>query len=119
MAFKKARFVYCVTYASKSAERSPGLEEELRRSAGCYQLFHSAWLVATSESAENLYARIIRHFQGGDSVVVLQVGSDYCGWLQDNGKVRRWLQRHLGGEVFPPVQEGHVASGRIPLLGAR
>lgn len=59
------------------------------------QIYESIWIVETDESAEQLYERLIRHFHGNDSLVILECGNESAQWLPTNAQAANWLRTHL------------------------
>lgn len=91
----RQKSVYCVMYSPCADRVSARVEEELSRSAAYCRLFDTTWLVATPESAEELYQRLIGHFGGEDEVVVMEAGGRRCEWLPRHPEASRWLKRYL------------------------
>ncbi|MES1943637.1 hypothetical protein PC39_05965 [Salinisphaera sp. PC39] len=93
----RARHVYALAYDSEKLATggNAGLQEELRRSPACCRLLDRVWGVASSESADELYRRVIRYFDGDDSILILRLTPEYCAWLPVNAEARTWLRRHM------------------------
>lgn len=93
----RAYQVHALAYDSTklTAGMHQGLVDELGRMLACCQVLRSLWLVATPEPAEVLYRRVIRYFDGDDSVVVFRVTGEYCAWLPARASARAWLRRHV------------------------
>jgi len=87
--------VYVVSYdLRKPGKDYKGLSDELQRSPGWWHYLDSTWLIVTSESAAELYNRLIPHLDEGDSILVIQAGSDRQGWLPKDAWT--WIQQNLG-----------------------
>ena len=74
--------VYVVSYdLRKPGQDYKGLFDELEASPSWWHYLESTWLIATSESANELYNRLRKHLDGGDSILIIQAGTDMQGWL--------------------------------------
>lgn len=93
----RACHVYALAYDSTklAAGMHQGLVDELGRTSARCRVLMSLWLVASPEPAEALYRRVIRYFDGEDSVVVFRVTGEYCAWLPARASARDWLRRHV------------------------
>ncbi len=86
--------VYVVSYDLRKPGRDyTGLSEELQRSPSWWHYLDSTWLIVTSESAGKLYNRLAPHLDEGDSILVVQAGSDRQGWLPKDAW--DWIQQNL------------------------
>ena len=86
--------VYVVSYDLRKPGRDyKGLSEELQSSPSWWHYLDSTWLIATSESAGKLYNRLVPHLDEGDSILVIQAGSDRQGWLPKDAWT--WIQQNL------------------------
>ena len=86
--------VYVVSYdLRKPGKDYKGLSDELQRSPNWWHYLDSTWLIATSDSADELYNRLIPHLDEGDSILVIQAGSDKQGWLPKDAWT--WIQQNL------------------------
>ena len=87
--------VYVVSYDLRKPGRDyKGLSDELQHSPGWWHYLDSTWLIATSESANELYKRLVYHLDRGDNILVIQAGSDRQGWLPKDAW--NWIQQNLG-----------------------
>ena len=86
--------VYVVSYDLRKPGRDyKGLSEALQSSPGWWHYLESTWLIVTSESAGELYNRLVPHLDKGDSILVIQAGSDRQGWLPKDAW--NWIQQNL------------------------
>lgn len=86
--------VYCVSYdLNRPGQNYEGLYEELKRSASWWHFLDSTWLIATSESSEQLWSRIAPHVDKTDSVLVIKVVNKSAGWLPQ--EAWNWINQHL------------------------
>ena len=88
--------VYVVSYdLRKPGQDYKNLFDELQTSLGWWHFLDSTWLIATSESANELYNRLRTHLDRDDSILVIQAGADRQGWLPK--KAWEWIERELLG----------------------
>lgn len=87
-------FVYCVSYDLGNEKQDyEGLQAELKRSSSWWHHLKSTWLVATPESADQLYLRIRPYINEEESVLIIRVTSEKSGWLPK--KAWDWIGKHL------------------------
>lgn len=87
--------VYMVSYdLNKLGQDYEGLYEELRRSSGYWHYLDSTWLISTSESANSIFNRLRPSIDNNDSVLIIDVGRDYSGWLSK--KAWEWIKQQIG-----------------------
>jgi hypothetical protein len=73
---------YCVSYDLKVPGKNYGpLYEELKKSPNWWHYLDSTWLISTRETAAQLAARLRRHIDGNDYVLVIEVRNNSDGWL--------------------------------------
>ncbi len=88
--------VYVVSYdLCKPGQDYKGLFDELQASPSWWHYLESTWLIATSESASELYNRLRGHLDGGDRLLIIQAGTDMQGWLPK--EAWEWIERELLG----------------------
>jgi hypothetical protein len=88
--------VYVVSYDLRKPGRDyKGLFDELQASPGWWHFLEATWLIATSQSANELYDRLRVHLDGSDSILIIQAGTDMQGWLPK--EAWEWIQRELLG----------------------
>jgi len=86
--------VYVVSYdLRKPGQDYKNLFDELQASPGWWHFLDSTWLIATSESANELYNRLRTHLDRDDSILVIQAGADRQGWLPK--KAWEWIDQNL------------------------
>lgn len=86
--------VYCVSYdLNKAGQNYNPLYEELKSSPGYWHYLDSTWLISTSETAEQLSARIRTNIDDNDNLLVIKVVRDYAGWLPS--KAWEWINQHV------------------------
>lgn len=77
--------VYCVSYdLNKLGQRYAKVYEELKKSPKWIHLLDSTWLIATSESAQQLSDRILKHTDENDRFLVIKVTREYQGYLSQD-----------------------------------
>jgi hypothetical protein len=88
--------VYLVSYdLRKPGQDYKGLFAELEASSSWWHYLASTWLIATSESANELYNRLQKNLDRGDRLLIIQAGTDMQGWLPK--KAWEWIERELLG----------------------
>jgi hypothetical protein len=85
--------VYIVSYQLGDKKSHIGLFEQLKASPAWWHYLDFTWLIATSESANELYNRLRTHLDRDDSILVIQVGADRQGWLPK--KAWEWIDQNL------------------------
>lgn len=86
--------VYAVSYdLNKSGQDYKGLHEELKKSNSWWHFLDSTWLIYTSETADQLYARIGSYIDKNDYALVIEVKKNYQGWLPE--AAWKWIREHL------------------------
>lgn len=74
-------FVYCVSYdLRKAGQNYSGLYEQLKSTKWLHPL-ESTWLVATTESAQQLSDRLWMQLDANDLLLVIRVTKPYWGVL--------------------------------------
>lgn len=74
--------VYNVSYdLRKAGQDYSGLIAELKNSPNWWHFLGSTWLIATHESANQLWDRIAPHFDGNDRALIIRVTAESQGWL--------------------------------------
>ncbi|SEK17584.1 hypothetical protein [Parapedobacter koreensis] len=87
--------VYIVSYdLNKGGQDYEGLYKELKNSPSWWHYLDSTWLISTSETAEQLYARIGKHIDKNDYALTIEVRRNYEGWLPK--KAWEWIREHIG-----------------------
>lgn len=86
--------VYCVSYdLNKSGQNYSGLYAELEASPSWWHFLDSTWLISTSETADQLSARLLKKLDTNDRVLVIKVTRDYAGWLTEDAW--NWINQHV------------------------
>lgn len=86
--------VYCVTYdLNRAGQNYDQLYRELRSSPGYWHELESIWLISTSENAQQLSSRLLRHIDNNDNLLVIKVVKDFQGWLPNDAWT--WLNNHV------------------------
>ncbi|MER0217466.1 MAG: hypothetical protein DU481_15165 [Nitrosomonas sp.] len=84
--------VYCVSYdLNKQGQNYHALYEELKKLPWAHPL-DSTWLIATSESAQQLSDRLRKHLDNNDFILVIEV-TNYAGWL--NKDIWDWIRNNI------------------------
>ncbi|WP_028863975.1 hypothetical protein [Psychromonas aquimarina] len=86
--------VYCVSYdLNKTGQNYNGLYKELEKSSGYWHYLDSTWLIATSETATQLFARLKAYVDDNDSMLVIRVTTEHSGWLPK--KAWDWINNNV------------------------
>ena len=90
--------VYIVSYdLNKTGQDYNGLYEELKKSPSWWHYLDSTWLIYTSESADQVWQRISKHFDQNDRALILKAQpglSNRAGWLEQ--KAWDWIRTYIG-----------------------
>jgi hypothetical protein len=88
----------------RPARANPGLVAELKNSPQWWHFLDFTWLIATNESAEQVYGRIATYLSRTDIELIVQIrpGSEYAGWLPK--EAWDWIQERIG----PPSGNPYV-----------
>ena len=86
--------LYVVSYdLRKKGKDYRGLSDELQRSSGWWHYLESTWLIVSWDGADQIYNRLRKHLDVNDTILIMQVGTDYQGWLPK--EAHTWIQNHL------------------------
>ena len=86
--------VYSISYdLNTPGQKYTDLYDELKLSPDWWHFLDSTWLVATSETAEQLAARLLRHLDKNDRILIIKVTKPYQGWLSDDAW--EWINRNV------------------------
>jgi len=86
--------VYCVSYdLNKPGQNYEGLYKELKNSPSWWHYLDSTWLIHTSETADQLSARLLNHIDQSDRLLAIKVVRAYQGWLTEDAWV--WIREHV------------------------
>jgi hypothetical protein len=98
--------VFLVTYQLRPQRANPGLTAELKNSPYWWHFLDFTWLIATNESAEQIYSRIANHLDQTDSELIVQIrrGSQYAGWLPK--EAWDWIEERIGPPYGNPYLTG-------------
>lgn len=90
--------VFNVSYdLRKAGQDYSGLTDELKNSPSWWHYLDSTWLIATRESADQLWERISSHVDKNDSVLIMRVTAECSGWLPE--KAWEWIRQHVTDRV--------------------
>lgn len=86
--------VYCVSYdLNKAGQDYEGLYGALKEFPDWWHYLDSTWLVSTNESAYAIFDKLHQHLDENDSLLIVQVGKDYSGWLSE--EAWEWIKRNV------------------------
>ncbi|MFS8149994.1 hypothetical protein [Vreelandella titanicae] len=86
--------VYCVSYdLNKSGQNYKGLINELEESPSWWHHLGSTWLIATHESADQLFKRLKPYLDDNDGILIITVTYPKSGWLTQ--EAWDWINEHL------------------------
>ena len=86
--------VYCVSYdLNKTGQKYNALIEELKESPSWWHYLDSTWLIYTSETADQLSARLLKHTDQNDRLLIIKVVREYQGWLTE--EAWEWIREHI------------------------
>ena len=88
--------LYIVTYdLRKPGKDYKGLYEQLKNSPRWWHYLDSTWLIATQETANQLYNRLRQCLDVGDHILVIEAGRNIQGWLPE--KAWEWIKQEIPG----------------------
>jgi hypothetical protein len=86
--------VYSVGYdLDRPGQNYDGLIKELQKSNGWAHCLKSQWLIATWETAQQLYTRLTPYLDKNDSILVIEVNANYAGWLP--AEMWQWIHKDV------------------------
>jgi len=86
--------VYAIVYELRTPGRDyTPLYNAIKASGKWWHYLPSAWLVHTSESANQLWNRLAPHIQKNDSMLVIEVRNHNQGWLPK--RAWDWINAHV------------------------
>jgi hypothetical protein len=85
-----------VSYQLRPTRANPDLIAELKNSPQWWHFLDFTWLIATQETAEDLFNRISAHLLKTDSELIVQIrrGSQFNGWLPK--EAWDWIEARIG-----------------------
>jgi len=86
--------VYVVSYdLRKRGKNYIGLTEQLQASPRWWHYLVSTWLISTTETANQLYARLAPHLDRDDSILIIEAGNGIQGWLPKDAW--EWINKEI------------------------
>lgn len=111
--------ILLVSYDLRGPHDYTAFYEILKLQGTWWHYLTSTWLVSTTKTPTEVYNSIAPHMLKNDSVLVIEVGKAYNGWLPE--KAWEWIQQQQTASVLNPflVPPGPPLSGppatNIPL----
>jgi hypothetical protein len=98
--------VFLITYQLVPTRNNPGLVTEVQNSPYWWHFLDFTWLIATNETAEDVYSRIAGHLLHTDRELIVQIrrGSAYAGWLPK--EAWDWIEARIGPPQGNPFVMG-------------
>lgn len=85
--------VYMVNYdLYKSGQNYTDLINEIEKSPDHARYLLSGWLVATTETLQQIYNRLSKWIDENDRILVIELIGNYQGWLSVD--VWEWLKKY-------------------------
>ena len=80
---------------------TPFLQELQNTESGrtWWHFLTNTWLIATDETAQQLFARLQAHLKPDDRVLVMGVTQEHSGWLPQ--EAWKWIQEQASAGAFP------------------
>lgn len=96
--------VFLVTYQLRPVREHPALLQALQKTGIWMHYIDYTWLIATNETALELFDRISVLLTKADSELIIEIkrGSQYRGWLPQDAW--DWVQKWIGepeGSPYP------------------
>lgn len=86
--------IYAVNYdLCRPGQNYEGMQTAIKSCGSWWHYLGSTWLVHTNLTAGQIYQRLAPHIDTNDNVLVIQVGNDYQGWLQQ--EAWDWIKQRL------------------------
>lgn len=86
--------VYVVSYDLRKPNRDyTSLYEELKKSSWWWHYLESTWLISTTESATQVYSRLVKTIDRDDRLLIIEAGRDRQGWLPK--EAWEWISQHI------------------------
>ena len=82
--------VYLITYElfDKSKDLTK-LHKKIKSHGAWWHHIENVWFIETNQSVNEIYNTIIKFFTKKDNVVIIEVGSEFAGWIPESGG--KWL----------------------------
>ena len=85
---------YLITYGYKgSPDKYSALFDEIKKFSSWWHYITNSWIVITSDSAKEIFAKLKPHVDEDINILVIQVGTDRQGWLPK--KAWDWIKKNL------------------------
>lgn len=85
---------YLISYDLRNPKKDySGLLSELKNSPGWCHHLDSTWLIATSDTAYQIYHRLAVYIDDTDSILIIKVTRDWSGWLPK--EAWEWLDKYV------------------------
>jgi len=86
--------VYAISYDLKSPDRDyTPLYDAIKNNYQWWHYLESTWLVATSETAQQIYGRLVKTITQADRLIIIKVTKEYYGWLPADAW--KWIESNL------------------------
>ncbi len=84
--------IYIVSYdfEDPSPSELEALSEELQSFGEWCHYIDGTWLIKTAYNAKQIYSRLRVHLEGNVNILVVDMGTDYAGWLPR--KAWEWIE---------------------------
>jgi hypothetical protein len=87
--------VYNISYdLHKPGKDYNGLIKELQNSHTWWHYLESTWLIYTNETANQIWNRLSSYLDQNDSILIIETGKDYSGWLPK--EAWEWIKKQIG-----------------------
>lgn len=85
---------YLISYDLKAPGRNyEGLYEAIRNSGNWWHFLESCWIVATTESSAQIWARLASKIDETDRLIIIEVRRESYGWLPR--EAWDWINLHV------------------------
>jgi hypothetical protein len=82
--------VLLITYdLKKPGQNYTALHEEIKKAGTWWHHLESTWLIETSQTPQQWFARLAPHIDQNDHILIIEVKKNYWGWLPP--KAWEWL----------------------------
>ena len=85
--------ILLISYDLKKPKRDyRGLYREIKKADAWWHYLDSTWIISTNRDPDEWQSRLQEHMDDDDSLLVIEVTSNYQGWLPE--RAWKWLRKH-------------------------
>lgn len=93
MAYQSRRG-YCISYDLRQPDKDySGLYDAIKQYPKWWHYLESTWLVATTESPNDIWSRLNPHIDTDDFLLIIEVRNNVQGWLPE--EAWEWIHNNI------------------------